>query len=64
MVDNAEEVANVSDGRRIAFVRPGPTGYFRVHVAPISEPAEATVVTGDADGLWNHRRPAWSPDGR
>ena len=64
VVDNAEDPSISPDGRRIAFVRLGPTGYFRVHVAPISEPAEATVVTGDADGLWDHRRPAWSPDGR
>ena len=64
VVDNAEDPSISPDGRRIAFVRLGPTGYFRVLVAPISEPAEATAVTGDADGLWDHRRPAWSPDGR
>ncbi len=27
-------------------------------------PSDVKLLTGDADGLWNHRTPAWSPDGR
>jgi Tol biopolymer transport system component len=64
LVDNAEDPAISPDGRRIAFVRTGSSGYFRLYVGPLSEPGEAKVVTGDADGLWDHRGPAWSPDGQ
>jgi Tol biopolymer transport system component len=51
------------DGQRLAFVRAGPGGDDRIVVAPLSDPSQATFLTGDEDGLWNHRDPAWSPDG-
>jgi Tol biopolymer transport system component len=52
------------DGARIAFTRPGPEGAERIHVAPLGNPTEARILTGNRDGLSNHSRPSWSPDGR
>jgi Tol biopolymer transport system component/tRNA A-37 threonylcarbamoyl transferase component Bud32 len=51
------------DGRRIAFSRPSSGGDLRICVAPLGEPDSVKVLTGDNDGLWEHRDPAWSPDG-
>jgi Tol biopolymer transport system component len=52
------------DGTRVAFARRGPSGKLRIAVAPVGDPAAARVLTGDGDGLADHRHPAWSPDCR
>ncbi|HEX9185905.1 MAG TPA: protein kinase [Vicinamibacteria bacterium] len=52
------------DGGRVAFVRAGRAGYSRIAVVSLATPTVATDLTGDEDGLWNHRKPAWSPDRR
>jgi len=52
------------DGKHIAFSRPSATGDLRIGTAPLEAPTRVTMLTGDDDGLWNHRYPAWSPDGR
>lgn len=64
VVDDADEPAISSDGTRIAFVREGPTGAKRIFVARLDLAGEARSITGDADGLWNHVGPTWSPDGQ
>jgi Tol biopolymer transport system component len=64
MVSNAEDPAVSPDGQRIAFARPGPSGLLRIHVAPLDDPSNARVLTGDNDGQWDHENPTWSPDGR
>jgi Tol biopolymer transport system component len=64
LVANAWDPAVSPDGSRIAFARPGPSGYSRIAVAPLSAPTLAIVLTGDEDGVWDHRQPAWSLDGR
>jgi eukaryotic-like serine/threonine-protein kinase len=64
LVDGAFDPAISPDGRRIAFARAGPTADTRVFVAPLGRPDESTMLTGPEDGLWSHRQPAWSPDGR
>ncbi|MFH1175863.1 MAG: protein kinase [Acidobacteriota bacterium] len=52
------------DGTQIAFCRAAPLGESRVFVAPVAALQQATRLTGDVDGFWGHRRPAWSPDGQ
>jgi len=64
LVPNAMDPAMSRDGQRIAFARAGPRGLLRIHVAPLDHPSDARVLTGDDDGLWDHRDPTWSPDGR
>jgi len=64
-VPDAADPAVSWDGSRLAFVREvAPSADPRVFVAPINSPERARQVTTDADGLWEHRHPAWSPDGR
>ena len=64
VVENAEDPAVSPDGLSIAFVRPDAGGFQRIHVAPMARPSEVRVLTTENNGLWDHRKPAWSPDGR
>jgi eukaryotic-like serine/threonine-protein kinase len=64
MVPDAREPAISPDGSRVAFARPRVDGALRIFVAPIAAPDKARPLTGDDAGLWDQRRPAWSPDGR
>lgn len=64
VVGLAESPAISPDGTQIAFTRSGADGNRRILVAPLAAPADARVLTTDKDGLWDHRSPAWSPDGR
>jgi Tol biopolymer transport system component len=52
------------DGRRIAFSRSRGASSKRIEVAPLDDVASSVVLTRDEDGLWDHLRPAWSPDSR
>ncbi len=63
LVADAVDPAVSPDGRRIAFARPGPQGE-RIFVATLGDPESARRITSDGDGLWEHRHPAWSPDGK
>jgi serine/threonine protein kinase len=51
LLANAWDPAVSPDGSRIAFARPGPSGYSRIAVASLSAPTLATVVTGEEDGV-------------
>ena len=64
LVPDAEDPAISPDGRRIAFVRNDGAGNRRIVVAPLHDVGKAQTLTSDADGLWDHRGPAWSPDSR
>ncbi len=65
LVADAADPAVSPDGSRLAFVREvAPSAEPRVFVAPLRSPERATQVTTDAGGLWEHRHPVWSPDGR
>jgi Tol biopolymer transport system component/tRNA A-37 threonylcarbamoyl transferase component Bud32 len=66
LLPDALDPAVSPDARRLAFVRRAPSGHTRVGVVEIARPETARLVTGDGDGdpLWDHRFPAWSPDGR
>jgi eukaryotic-like serine/threonine-protein kinase len=64
LVPDAQDPAISPDGQRIAFARPQEDGNLRIWVAPIGAPEQARRLTTDQGGLWDHRRPAWSPDGR
>ena len=64
LVPNAQDPAISSGGDRIAFARPDNDGYLRIWVAPLGAPEQARRLTSGAVGVWSHRHPAWSPDGR
>jgi len=64
LVSNAQYPAISPDGQQIAFARPQKDGALRIWAAPIAAPESARQLTTDREGLWDHRRPAWSPDGR
>jgi Tol biopolymer transport system component len=64
LIADAIEPALSPDGKRIAFSIVGPSKRLRIGVAPLADPARTTLLTGDGDGLWHHRCPAWSPDGQ
>jgi Tol biopolymer transport system component len=64
IVENAREPAISPDGSRLAFTRPGRDGHQRILVASLDAVAAPAVLTTDADGLWDHEYPAWSPDGK
>lgn len=64
VIDRAADPTISPDGRRIAFARIDGSGFYRIWIAPIDEPEAAIQVSESGDGLWNHRHPAWSPDGR
>jgi TolB protein len=63
IVGSAESPAISPDGLKIAFARRAAGGFQRIFLAPLAEPAKAQLLTTDRDGLWDHRMPAWSPDG-
>ena len=65
LVADAADPSVSPDGLRLAFVREvAPSAEPRVFVAPLSSVEDAVQRSTDADGLWEHRHPVWSPDGR
>jgi Tol biopolymer transport system component len=63
LVPSGEDPAVSPDGTQVAFATRNAAGELRIAVAPVDGRSETKLVTGDDDGLWDHRRPAWSPDG-
>jgi Tol biopolymer transport system component/serine/threonine protein kinase len=63
LVPDATSPSLSPDGEQIAFARAGSSGSTRIAIAPLSDTSRATFLTSDADGLWDHAGPAWSPDG-
>ncbi len=64
LVPNAQDAAISPTGVRIAFVRPDEDGNLRIWDAAIDDVASARRLTAGGVGVWDHRQPAWSPDGR
>lgn len=64
LVEDARSPSVSPDGTQLAFLRSGAQGYERVWICSLDDPTDARAVTGDELGLWNHRHPVWSPDGR
>ena len=64
ILEDAGYPAISPDGRRIAFSTWGPGGKVRIGVTELDDPANVTMITHDNEGIWNHRHPAWSPDGQ
>ena len=65
LVADAADPAVSPDGSRLAFVREvAPSAEPRVFVAPLARVENAVQRTTDADGLWEHQSPVWSPDGQ
>jgi Tol biopolymer transport system component len=64
LIPDAFDPAISPDGMRIAFAHRDEGGFARIAVAELDNPAGHTVLTRNDDGLWDHYRPAWSPDGK
>ena len=66
VIDDAEDPAVSPDGTRLAFVRANHLGQPRIAVASLPDANDARFLTGDGPefGFWEHRDPAWSPNGR
>jgi Tol biopolymer transport system component len=64
LVPDATDPAISPDGQRIAFTRRTPAGNTRVVVADLDDPGHSDLLTDEDDGYWDHREPAWSPDGK
>lgn len=64
LIANATHPAISPDGKQVAFSRRTDGGKLRIGVAPASDSSGVRMLTADADGLWDHEYPAWSPDGR
>ncbi len=64
LVARAVDPAISPDGSRIAFAQVTESVDSRIGVASLENPSAVTLLTGQQDGLWGHRQPAWSPDGR
>ncbi|HYK88365.1 MAG TPA: protein kinase [Acidobacteriota bacterium] len=52
------------DGKYIAFSRSSPAEHLRIGIASLENPGNVRPLTDDRSGLWDHRDPAWSPDGK
>ena len=66
VIEDGDDPAVSPDGTKLAFVRSNSEGEPRIAVASLPEANDKQFVTGDGPefGLWEHRDPAWSPDGR
>jgi Tol biopolymer transport system component len=64
LVSNAQDVSISPTGGHIAFARPDEHGNLRIWESAIGDLAGAHKLTADGIGVWEHRHPAWSPDGR
>jgi len=63
LLENAEDPAVSPDGLRLAFSRWEASGFYRIGVAALDSARDARLITTPETGLWDHRKPAWSPDG-
>jgi Tol biopolymer transport system component/predicted Ser/Thr protein kinase len=63
LIPDATDPAPSPDGKMVAFARRDASGDTRIAVAPLEDPSSARLLTGRDDGIWEHRSPAWSPDG-
>lgn len=64
IVPDARSPAVSPDSTRVAFARLEAGQSTRIWVADLGAPLNARRLTGDADGVWDHAHPSWSPDGR
>ena len=64
VLEDARDPAISPDGRNIAIARPGPSGVDRVAIATLNPVTNPALLTGESAGLWDHRHPSWSPDGK
>jgi Tol biopolymer transport system component/predicted Ser/Thr protein kinase len=63
MIKDAVDPAISPVDGRIAFTVFLPDNQEGIAVSSIADPANYTVLTGANDGMWERRKPAWSPDG-
>jgi Tol biopolymer transport system component len=64
LIRDARDPAISLDAGHIAFSTLPPDGDQRIGIARLADPEDVRILTGDRDGLWEHRMPAWSPNGK
>ncbi len=65
LLENAWDPAVSPDGTRLAYVAKADREEGRIGVVSLDDPSQRRLLTaGHEQGLWNHREPAWSRDGR
>lgn len=64
LLKDAEDPAVSPDGSLLAFARAGGEGFLRIGVASLGSPGEARFLSDGSGGIWDHRHPSWSPDGK
>jgi Tol biopolymer transport system component len=65
VVEDAEDPDISPNGEEIAFARVDVSGNRHLLIAALADVGRVRVLTtGNGDGLWDHREPAWSPDGK
>jgi Tol biopolymer transport system component len=63
LLEDAEYPAISPDGTRIAFSRADDSAVLRIWVAPLDDLSDASMITTDEHGLWDHEGASWSADG-
>ena len=63
LIANGCDPAISPDGRFVAFSREAGNGGSTIWTAPLADPGKARRLTREADGLYEQRQPAFSPDG-
>lgn len=61
---DARDPAVSPDGKSVAFSRSGAGKSLVVWLALLEDPEKARPISGNPPGIYEHRQPAWSPDGR
>ena len=64
LILDARDPAISPDAEHIAFSTLPPDEAQRIGIARLADLEHPRILTGDRDGLWEHRMPAWSPSGK
>jgi len=64
LLEDAFYPAISPDGERLAFSRLMPSGEVFIGIYSLAGDGGERLITGPGEGIWVHKQPAWSPDGR